>query len=170
MFLLTESQDKARDLTQKQVESLAKLHHLSELMQEEKSNLHRVISDSTKLKDFHSLGIPHSGKKALTVLLKEGALNQRTLAQMLSISPQAVSELVKKLEANGFVTKTNGKQKNENMISLTPLGKEISDMLKEIITNHAKQVFTEFTEEEVLLFGQFLDKLLLQQKKMQENL
>lgn len=152
-----------------QVKVLGKLHQLSERVQEQDDNKHRwqQWANERLVVQLDSLKLPHSGRKMLAVLHQEGGMNQRNLAQKLGISPQAVSETVKKLETQGCITKVSGNQKNENLISLTPLGEELALLLFEIISHHAQEVFEGFTSEEVALLGKLLDKLLERQSEQE---
>lgn len=118
-----------------------------------------------KLEDFSPenhlfIKIPHSGKNLLRVLLKNGSLNQRSIAKLMEISSQAVSESVKKLEQNELIIKTCGQQNNENIIELTEKGREIAIKLDKGIKKHAESLFAKLTEEETEQFYQILKKLL----------
>lgn len=145
---------------------LAKLFRFSELMSHDNPKQLLEYAEDPRFHLLKNMNLPHSGRKALAVLSQEGSVNQRTLAQALHISPQAVSETVKKLESHQLILKINGTQKNENLISLTESGKELSSLLKEIIENHANQVFQEFTDSEVETLGTLLEKLLEKQVEL----
>lgn len=147
-----------------QIKVLEKLHRISELISEKDKEAHpwEQLPDPILAEKLEKLHLSHSGRKLLVVLKKEGSCNQRNLALKLGISPQAVSETVKKLEFHGCIQKTNGNQKNENLISLTTLGDEFAQFLKQIIYDHANMVFSSFSQEEVSLLGDLLEKLLLQ--------
>lgn len=150
-----------------QVTVLSKLLHLSEKLIQD-CNLDHFPSSSqgeTELATLKKLKLPHSGRKMLVVLQEKGETNQRTLATLVGISPQATSESVKKLEEAGCITKTSGKQKNENMISLTPFGEDMADLLQDVITRHAEELFQSFSVEEVTQLGTLLDKFLQDFKK-----
>ena len=64
------------------------------------------------------------GKNTLRILLEYEEINQRNLAKLQNISPQVMSITIKKLEENEFIVKRHNKTNNENMISITPLGRE----------------------------------------------
>lgn len=103
----------------------------------------------------------HTSKAILCNLLrnKEDTINQRNLASMLKVSPQAVCESIKKLENLELVIKKSGTQKNENLISLTKLGEEKATLLNEKIVNHSNEVFKDFTDDELQEFYRLLDKI-----------
>lgn len=141
---------------------LSKILQLNEILsQESKLSFKPELADQER--QFFALermNLPHSGRKMLVILQEKGELNQRTLAHEVGISPQAASESIKKLELSGCVKKINGTQKNENLISLTDLGNEMGDLLHLVIELHAKQLFHNFSLEEVGQLGALLDKLL----------
>lgn len=145
-----------------QVEVLAKLHQLSETVQEKRERGQQRWSEDEKesFDKLHALKLPHSGRKMLSVLSVKGGMNQRALALQLGISPQAVSESVKKLEHLGYIIKENGSQKNENLISLTEEGEEMAKFLIDLIGRHACEVFRTFSDDEVQQLGVLLDKLM----------
>lgn len=145
------------------VEVLAKLHRLSETVQEEHDRGKQRWSENEKetFHKLHALKLPHSGRKMLSVLYAKGGMNQRALALQLGISPQAVSESVKKLEHLGYIIKENGSQKNENLISLTEEGGEMAKFLIDLIGHHASELFRTFSDDEVQQLGVLLDKLML---------
>lgn len=133
---------------------------LTELIHDNQGYPWEKIQNRQYLEDLHRMNLSHSGRKTLVLLGKEGEVNQRRLAEMLQISPQAVSETVKKLVHYGCINKVSGKLKNENRISLTPMGEGLANLLKEIIYHHAQEFFTPLQEEERLQFHALLEKLL----------
>lgn len=145
-----------------QVSVLIKILRLSELLHDHKETQRKTVEKETPpiLQEIRGKQLSHSGRKLVTVLYGLGACNQRALAQAVGITPQAVSETVKKLESCGYLTKVSGLQKNENFISLTPQGEELAVALNEMIQRHARDVFSQFEEEELSQLGGLLDKLL----------
>ena len=70
---------------------------------------------------------PGQGKLLLLILRKE-PVGQKELVEMLDIRPSSLSELLKKLEAKGFVTRTPDEQDKRNMIvTLTGEGKALAE-------------------------------------------
>lgn len=105
--------------------------------------------------------IPNSGRNLMRLLKDVESLNQRTLAKQLDISAQAVSEVIKKLVGAGFITKECGAQNNENLIALTPAGKQVAEKLDSRIKAHAAVVLAPLSEEELITLDALLSKLIV---------
>lgn len=103
--------------------------------------------------------ISYFSESLMSLLLKEGRLNQRTIAKRLNISSQAVSEMVKKLELKEFIIKEQGDMNNENMISLTKKGEEKAEEVNENIRELSEKIFKLFSEEDVEKFYEMLEKI-----------
>lgn len=143
----------------KKAEILGKFHQLTEKSMEKPFH-QRQNSASPLVEQLHSLRLSHAARRSLVLLQQEGKQNQRTLAKSLDISPQAVSELVKKLLHHGCIIKEQGSQKNENLLSLSELGENYALHLKIAIEIHSEDFFKSFTEEDLQQFESLLDKLL----------
>lgn len=104
-------------------------------------------------------GIHPSSKKLLCILLQEGNLNQRNIANMMNVTAQAVSEMIKKLEAKELITKENGEINNENIISLTEKGREIAEHIDKQTKEYAEKLFRDFTDEECQILHDLMEKL-----------
>lgn len=103
--------------------------------------------------------IQPSGCNTMCLLLKHEKLNQRSIAKLLGLSAQAVSEIIKKLEGVGYVDKVYGVQNNENIIVLTQSGKERAIEMDAGIKKHAQSLFENFSDEEVVQFMEYLERL-----------
>lgn len=114
----------------------------------------KTTSKFDKLEKFSS-----NAKRILILLMQEENINQRSIAKQMDISSQAVSEVIKKLEQNGCVTKTAGAQNNENIISITDHGKDAAKEFKKRLSNHAELVFSNMTDKEIQVFQQLLCKI-----------
>lgn len=99
-----------------------------------------------------------SSRRILFQLSTNGPINQRTLAKQLTLSPQAISEAVKKLEVDSFITKDI--LTNETVIKLTPKGEQKSMLIKEHIQKHSESLFESFNEEELELFIKLTNKIM----------
>ncbi len=144
---------------------LAKFHRLVIDSKPKKQQSFGTVSQPELLETLFSLELSHSSRQTLVKLHLHGKINQRKLAQILDISPQAVSETVKKLLSLSCITRENGSQKNENILALTPLGENIARLLEEVIQNHAEHFFQGFSQEELEQFSFLMDKLLENQKE-----
>lgn len=132
---------------------LAKLFKVNELL---RAQIRSKENDSSK-----PVGgkINHTSKEILRSLLNNEKINQRNLAGLLDVSPQAVSESIKKLEGMNLVIKESGNQKNENLISLTSTGYESATKLNEKIVAHSNNVLKNFSEEELIQLHNLLSKI-----------
>ncbi|MGD1821161.1 MAG: MarR family winged helix-turn-helix transcriptional regulator [Pleomorphochaeta sp.] len=108
----------------------------------------------------------HNQRKMLGLIRNNNEINQRKLASLMKISPQAISKGLKKLEENNYIIRTNGNQKNENLIYLTADGKKIADNLDLVINHHAKELFSNFSDEEVENLYYLLNKVIDNQSKI----
>ncbi|MFI3253887.1 MAG: MarR family winged helix-turn-helix transcriptional regulator [Eubacteriales bacterium] len=139
---------------------LGKFHSVAEKARPQEGVTFGEVSQPELVSLLFSFKLSPSGRRSLVLLAEKGTQNQRSLAHALDISPQAMSETIKKLLDHGCITKENGKQKNENFISLTPLGEDLAQLLVEMIQNHAEDFFQSFSEEDLLLFEKLLEQLL----------
>ncbi len=103
-----------------------------------------------------------SSRRILYTLNKNGDLNQRAISKMLNISPQAVSETIKKLEVDNLITKDTTKK--ETIISLTEDGVKHALLVEQLISNHANKLFTDFNEDELQNVINFINKLINQEE------
>lgn len=140
-------------------EVMGKFLRLTEFLSTESHK--QLKAEHDELHTLRKLQLSHSGRRCLVILWRDGKQNQRNLAKALEISPQAVSEIVKKLQEKGCVLKEQGLQKNENLISLTETGAVYGALLEKIIQIHGEEFLSPLSEEELVEFSLLLDKLLL---------
>lgn len=121
------------------------------------------MQEGEKKKKHHK--ISPSAQNALSLLLKEGAMNQRTIAKNSNVSGQAISEVMKKLEGKELIRREQGEINNENIVSLTEKGREKAIELEEKMAKMAKLLLADFTldEREQLCF--LLEKMEKNQEK-----
>ncbi len=122
-----------------------------------------------KQKPDDGIHMPPSARKLLCVLLREGSLNQRNIANMTNVTAQAVSEMIKKLEHKELIQKESGEINNENIISLTEKGMEIANKLEAQAQEYAEKLFAGFTEEEMKSLHNLIEKLYENKSKMSDN-
>lgn len=142
----------------KKLETLQRIFQLNEFV--------KLSADEDKAKHHHRLKIDlgKSSKRILWLLKRNGPLNQRSISKELNISPQAISEAVKKLECENLIIKDIS-NKNETIISLSELGNERSEVIKELIQNHANTLFDDFDENELQQVINFINKLINKENK-----
>ncbi len=98
-------------------------------------------------------------QSVLCLLLHEGNLNQRTIAKYMGVSGQAISEIVKKMEAHGITERKQGEQNNENIISLTPAGMQKAQEIDRKVLTQAEGLFVDFSEAEMETLQVLLEKI-----------
>ncbi len=76
-------------------------------------------------------GVSVAQYTALTVLERSPGLTSATLARRAFVSAQAMSEVVRTLEANGFITRTPDPSHGKRLLlDLTPAAVELLDTLR----------------------------------------
>ncbi len=131
------------------MKTLIKIFKLSEYVKLEGKKNHENYHHPLKN------NLTKSHNRILGVLQRHGTLNQRTLSKHLNISPQAVSETIKKLECDNLIYKDdNGK------INLTKTGNDYAVDFNNRVTAHAEELLKDFTDEELQNVINFIDKLL----------
>lgn len=139
---------------------LAKFHDVVEVMRSDEYLADKETPPSDFVLNIKKMRLSHYARKMLVTLFSEGSLNQRRLAKIMNISPQAVSENIKKLESSGYINKTNGLQKNENFIFLTDLGKQTAVELNSLIKCHANKIFANLTDNDVQKLHEIFEKII----------
>jgi DNA-binding MarR family transcriptional regulator len=105
--------------------------------------------------------LSHRACKVLTIINAQGCLNQQALADKLSIRPQSVSEVVSKLEINGYIEKSEStNNKRENIICLTAKGKKEAEIADERIENHANKLLIALSDEEIETMTALYEKII----------
>ena len=108
------------------------------------------------------LGIRHSQHRMLIQLAKPQASppSQKDLAEAMGISPAAVTASLKRLEKEGYVSRSMTDEDNRrNEIRITKLGLERVNKSRAVFETTDKALFAGFTPEEVALFTSFLERL-----------
>ncbi len=106
---------------------------------------------------FHG---PMERERILTVLSEEESISQVKLADLLEIRPQSVSELLGKLEADGYILRTQNEQdKRETLISLSEEGKKRAGEVKDLQAKQTAKVLAPLNENERQTLFALLAKL-----------
>ncbi len=99
-------------------------------------------------------------ERILTLLDEEGAVSQSTLAARLKIRPQSVSELLVKLEKDGYIVRTpNEQDKREILVSLSEAGKQRAGEVRKLQEEQASSFLAPLTEDEKQILFALLMKL-----------
>lgn len=98
-------------------------------------------------------------------------VSQRQLANQLSMSPQAMTDEVSRLERKGYLTRSRSKDSlREPCVSLTKQGEERAAELRQIKNRQNAEFFKPLTEEEKETLLTLLDKLnLAEEMGLKEN-
>ncbi len=88
-------------------------------------------------------------ERVLRLLNEDEAISQVKLASYLAIRPQSLSELLAKLEKDGYILRTkNKKDKREILIFLTPEGKMRSSEVQKARLGQLESFLSPLTQEE----------------------
>jgi DNA-binding MarR family transcriptional regulator len=111
---------------------------------------------------------PHGGhrpfprERVLTLLLsEENGMHQKDILERIRIRPSSLSELIDKLEADGYVSRTaDPEDRRAAMITLSEAGKTRALEVRAEHAELAKQFFSPLSEEEKAQLEALLRKLL----------
>lgn len=98
-------------------------------------------------------------------LVKDGSENQVSTADLqekLFVTKPAVSQMYKSLEKKGYIQReTDKSDRRKVVVSLTPLGHEILQQVKEYFDSRLSEIIARFGEENTIqlidLFSRFAD-------------
>ncbi len=85
--------------------------------------------------------------------------SQKELADHLQITPAAVTGALKKLQTDGYIDKSLGRDNRFNEIEITDKGSEVVRLSKEIFDSTERSVFDGFSDEELDMYILCLEKL-----------
>lgn len=85
--------------------------------------------------------------------------SQKELAEHMHITPAAVTGALKKLETDGYISKTLGRDNRFNEIEITEKGREIVEKSHELFSSTDRLLFDGFSEEELDMYIACLEKL-----------
>lgn len=114
---------------------------------------------------MHGHRSPMARERLLHIIGKEEGVSQRKLAGYFSIRPQSLSELLVKLESDGYISRgQNENDKRETLVYLTEQGKTRAKEVEESRKKLASELFTALTDEEKETLSNILAKLLKSQE------
>lgn len=86
--------------------------------------------------------------------------SQKDLAKQLEISTAAVAVIIKKLELNGYITKTSAQTDGRfNEIEITPKGRSVVEETKGAFSDCDRVLFSGISEEELAVFERCCAKM-----------
>lgn len=114
----------------------------------------------------------HPGQIAMMMTLKYlGPSSQRTLAKKMNCSPASIGVSVKRLEKAGLVEKHAVEQDlRATRIMLTSVGEKLAERSEMLVNLLAEQKYAGFSEGELELLNQFLDRIKDNLEAYQDNL
>lgn len=114
-----------------------------------------LIEDTVRSTGFHRTA--HMMLMYLAKATKSPA--QKELAERFSITPAAVTGILKNLERGGYITRSAGKDTRVNEISITPLGREVVESSREAFHTLDAAMFDGFTEAELSEYLSFVERI-----------
>ncbi len=129
--------------------------------------MHRFVNAEKKFcrlldEKLNSIGVYSTQMQILMYISdrKEYAPSQKDISQAFDISPAAVAVSLRKLEKAGLVLKNVFDKDNRvNNVSLTDKGNEKVEFIKREISDIADNLFSDDSENEVIVLENLLSKL-----------
>lgn len=119
-------------------------------------HMHKSLIDSK----VREIGIHRTQHKILMRLARCGKLpSQKELAEKLEVTPAAITIALKKIESNGYIHRTLGKDSRFNEIEITDKGRELVKLTRETFTQTDRSLFKGFSIDELKLYVGFLEKI-----------
>lgn len=114
----------------------------------------RVLAETQKL------GLSAGQPKILEFLLEVDSVEQKTIAIHCEIEPATVGTILLGMESKGLIAR---KRENDNrrslFVSLTPEGREYALKVKEIFDRNEKEIFSNFSDDEVETLKNLLNRV-----------
>lgn len=109
-----------------------------------------------------SFGIHTTQHRVLMHLSRKGnLLSQKEIASHFGITPAAVTQILNKLECDGYIERHLGEDNRFNEINITELGQKIVEKTKTIFSEIDTNLFRGFSEEEMDALIAFLDRIIM---------
>lgn len=112
-------------------------------------------------KRIGSLAIHHSQHRVLMYISRcEKTPNQKEIAEKFDISPAAVAVTIKKLENNGYISRSVALQDSRyNNIKITDKGKDIIKQSSAVFKEIDEKTFIDFSDAEIDELIRLLNKI-----------
>ena len=119
-------------------------------------HMHRAMIDSRA----KEIGIHRTQHRILMHLARHECLPaQKDLAEHLDITPAAVTGALKKIEQDGYIERTLGKDNRYNEIRITEKGRAIVKRTRLLFSEADISMFDGFSEQELSTYISCLEKL-----------
>ena len=117
-----------------------------------------------------SMGPFRGQYRCLYILKQSGTITQKELAEILSIRPASVSEILLRMEQKGWVRRTaSGKDKRISLISLTEEGQRQAEIICADRARYHSNMLSELTESDKEHFAIALQKIKAYYISMMED-
>lgn len=111
---------------------------------------------------YHRRGGKRGQIRILKLLSEKGNITQKELLEILTLKSGSVSETVKKLENQGYITKKKDEQdKRKVIITLTDEGRNFLETQLQINSEQEKVLFNSLTADEQAELEELLNKLFV---------
>ena len=130
--------------------------------------MHRgLIEDGVK-----DIGLHRTAHMILMTLAREKKCpSQKELAERFSITPAAVTGILKNLERDGYIIREVGRDTRYNEISITERGREVVEISRKKFREVDSSMFSGFSDEELRQYIAMLEKIQANMdKKMEDSL
>ena len=119
-------------------------------------HLHHKQSEQGRSEMLH----PGQGR-LLALILEKQPVGQKELVEALDVRPSSLSELLKKLEGKGLITRAPDEQDKRNtIVSLTPEGKACAEQSSFRVVNFEAELFDMLSDDEMLQLNALLTKVM----------
>ena len=142
-----------------------KLRQINERMRRVDRERLRIIE-----RTVGDLGILPSEHFVLMQLSKAGRVpSQAQVADMLHVSPARVTLVMKHLDAEGYIERASGADGRRNEIAITEKGRQMVECSRAFFRRLDEASFEGFSQDDLEQFSGYLDRLLGNLKRIQEE-
>jgi DNA-binding MarR family transcriptional regulator len=129
--------------------------------------MHRLLLDV----NVKEIGIHRNQHRVLMMLAhRDKIISQKSIAEILDITPAAVTGILKKLESDGYIKRSPGEDSRYHEIEITDKGLELVKISRKMFQSTDFSLFDDFTEEELDRYIKCLDKITTNLKKNIEKI
>lgn len=126
---------------------------------------HRLIQDRVR-----KTGLHRTSHITLMHLARfSGIRSQKEIAEHLSITPAAVTGILKNLERDGYIIRHGGRDARTNEIEITDLGRSVIEASRDAFYEIDTRLFDGFSDEELLAYVRALTKMNENMEKIKES-
>jgi DNA-binding MarR family transcriptional regulator len=141
----------------------------------ERKIIHQIIHFAKKHRKvmqyfLDETGVYQAQHRLLMIISHWPYSSQKKLAEVMEVSTATVAVSLKKLEKAGLISKSMDETDNRlNRIVITDKGNKIVEQSKQIFQATEKRVFDGFTEEEMTILNDLMEKLHRNLSEMEEE-